>query len=171
MRQTVLERRVELLRMEGSGFSTNEIVNYLSEKYHVCERQVYYDYERRKTWQTLIQQLADPDKFLLKIINRYEQIYQKASLLQLQADNDNAKIGALRTMLEANHMLHLSVMPTAIGLEPNRGEPTPEPLDLDVLTDEEKKILTEAAHIYFKHRNEKRKESIHGNPIHGEGSL
>jgi hypothetical protein len=94
MRQQVLERRVELLKMEGSGFSSTDIVKYLSQKYGVTERQLYYDYERRKTWQTAIQQLADPQAFLLKIINRYEQIYQKASFIHLQADNDNARIDA-----------------------------------------------------------------------------
>jgi hypothetical protein len=155
MRQQVLERRVELLKMEGSGFSTIDIVKHLSQKYGVSERQLYYDYEKRKIWQTMIQQLADPEALMLKIINRYEQIYQKASFIQLQADNDNARIGALRTMLEANHALHLTITPEA-----TISEPLPEPPGTPKYSEEEKQVLDKACRIIKQHRYEPR-ESIH----------
>jgi hypothetical protein len=141
--------------MEGSGFSPTEIVKHLSQKYEVSERQLYYDYERRKTWQTTIQQLADPQAFLLKIINRYEQIYQKASFIQLQADNDNARIGALRTMLEANHALHLAMIPEA-----TISEPLSEPVGTPKYSKEEKQVLDKACRIIEQHRYEPR-ENIH----------
>lgn len=105
MRNQVLERRTELLKMEGLGFTKYEIVKQLTNKYDVSDRMLYYDYQRRKSWQPLIQELADPEKLVLKIINRFEQIYQRAAFIHIQADNDNARIGALRTMIEANSKL------------------------------------------------------------------
>jgi hypothetical protein len=99
-----LERRLKLLKMEGAGFSRAEVVKALSEEYRVSARTVHRDYERRGHWQPLIQQL-DPEKSLLTIVNRYEQIYRKASLISLQEQNPNAKVGALRIMLHANEKM------------------------------------------------------------------
>lgn len=96
--------------MEGLGFSKNEILKQLTSKYGISDRMLYYDYQRRKSWQPLIQELADPQKLILKIINRFEQIYQRAAFIHLSADNDNARIGALRTMIEANSKLAETVV-------------------------------------------------------------
>lgn len=105
MRQNVLERRVELLKMEGLGVSRPDIVKQLSQKYDVSPRMVNYGFQRRTGWQGLIQEISNPERLLLKIVNRHEQIYQRAAFMHLSADNDNAKIGALRVMLEANKSL------------------------------------------------------------------
>jgi len=47
----------------------------------------------------------DPEKTLLKIVNRYEQVYRKASLIALQAQNPAAQVGALNVMLKATEKL------------------------------------------------------------------
>lgn len=96
------ERRLELLKMEGTGFNRNEIVKQLSEKFQCTERAVYYDFQHRTRWQPALQQLKDNDKILMKIINRYEQIYRKASFKALTTENESVHLGALKVMLEAN---------------------------------------------------------------------
>ena len=88
--------------MEGTGFDQNEIVKHLSEKYGVCERTVYYDFQKREGWQPALTQVKDTTKMFMKVINRYEQIYRKASFIQLQAKNENAQVGALKVMLDTN---------------------------------------------------------------------
>jgi len=95
---------MELLKMEGIGFSRSEIVTELSEEFQVTDRTVYRDYEHRDQWQPHVQTL-DPERSLLQILNRYEQIYKRAAFIALQTENDSAKIGAFNIMLKANEKL------------------------------------------------------------------
>jgi hypothetical protein len=76
----VIERRLEFLRLEATGFSLCEIVKILSEKYRTSERNLYYDAETRETWQPVLTQLFDLDKARLMVTNRYEYLYRQASL-------------------------------------------------------------------------------------------
>ena len=76
----VIERRLEFLRLEATGFSLCEIVKVLSEKHRTSERNLYYDAETRETWQPVLTQLFDLDKARLMVTNRYEYLYRQASL-------------------------------------------------------------------------------------------
>lgn len=91
--------------MEGTGFNQNEIVKQLSEKYQCTPRAVYYDFQHRTKWQPILQQLKDNDKILMKVLNRYEQIYRKASFKFLSSENESVQMGALKVMLETNNRL------------------------------------------------------------------
>jgi len=71
----VVHRCLELLKLEGLGLSQTEIVKHLSEKMGYSERTIYSDFECRATWQPLLQ-ATDPNDILLKVINRYEEIYR-----------------------------------------------------------------------------------------------
>lgn len=111
MKLSAVERRLELLKLEGNGFNRSEIVKHLSEKFQVSERTVYYDFEKRGEWQLSIMQVQNPERALMKILNRYEQIYRHAGFKFLQASHDNIKLGALKIMLEANSkILETSVL-------------------------------------------------------------
>jgi len=100
MQRETLERRLELLNMEGNGKSPPEIVKELSKLFQCTERTVQYDLAKRGIWQPRIQQLKTA---LLRIINRYEQIYRKASFQYLKAKNDvKASLLALRIMRDIN---------------------------------------------------------------------
>jgi hypothetical protein len=96
-----VERRLELLRMEGLGFSRPEIVKELSVSAKVSERAIYYDFQTRAAWQPKTQQFKDVDQLYHKILNRFEQIYRKASFMFLNENNPNIKVAALKVMLEA----------------------------------------------------------------------
>jgi len=112
----VAERRLELLKMEGNGFNQAEIVKHLSQKFQCCTRTIYRDFEKREEWQPFLQHLDNQGRTLMKILNRYEQVYRHASFLLLQASHENAKLGALRIMLETNKQLcETAVMPTLLG--------------------------------------------------------
>ena len=99
--KNTLERRLKLLKMEGIGFSQSEIGTTLSEDFHVTKRTIRRDFQLRHEWQPLLQEM-DPQKSLLKTLNRYEQVYRKASMIVLQTQNDSAKVGALKVMLDAS---------------------------------------------------------------------
>jgi hypothetical protein len=98
-------RRLELLKLEGLGFSQAEIVNELSLKLTCSKRVLYKDFESREIWQPVLQSVTNPDKVLLKVVNRYEQIYRQASMRLLTASNELAQLGALNVMLKANSLL------------------------------------------------------------------
>jgi len=100
-----IERRLELLRLEGLGFNLTEIVNQLSKKYDVTTRTVQYDFKRRAAWQPQLQQIKDNQGLLLKVENRLQQIYRRASIKFTTSGNESIQLGALKLMLECT--LHL----------------------------------------------------------------
>jgi hypothetical protein len=109
-------RRLELLKLEGLGFSQAEIVKELSSKCACSGRTVYNDFESRESWQPIVQSVIDARSILLKVVNRYEQIYRQASIRLLTASNELAQLGALNTMLKANGALfETAVLPEVLS--------------------------------------------------------
>jgi hypothetical protein len=100
-----VSRRLELLKLEGLGFSQAEIVKELSVKCACSGRTVYNDFETRESWQPIVQSVIDARAVLLKVVNRYEQIYRQASVRLLTFTEEASQLGALNTMLKANAML------------------------------------------------------------------
>lgn len=112
----VISRRLELLRLEGSGFTQAEIVKQLIEKCNCSERTLYNDFETRSIWQPILQSAIKSDDVLLKVVNRYEQIYRQASLRLLSSSNQYVQVGALHLMLRANSLLfETAVLPEMLG--------------------------------------------------------
>jgi hypothetical protein len=109
-------RRLELLKLEGLGFAQAEIVKELSVKCACSERTVYGDFETRVTWQPVLQSVVKPEEILLKVINRYEQIYRQASMRFLTTSNELARMAALNIMLKTNSLLfETAVLPELMG--------------------------------------------------------
>jgi hypothetical protein len=107
---------LELLKLEGLGFSQAEIVKELSQKMACSKRIVYNDFEDRLSWQPLLQGVVKPNEVLLKVVNRYEQIYRQTSMRLLTSSNELAQLGALNTMLKANSLLfETAVLPEFMG--------------------------------------------------------
>jgi hypothetical protein len=105
-----------LLKLEGLGFSQAEIVNELSQKNACTKRAVYKDFETRESWQPVLQCVVKPEAVLLKVVNRYEQIYRQASIRLLTFENELAQLGALNIMLKANALLNeTAVLPEVLG--------------------------------------------------------
>jgi hypothetical protein len=87
------------------GLSQPEIVKQVSQKFQVSARSVYRDFQLRDRWQPVLLQLKDRDKVMQKIINRYEQIYERAAFKHVTSQNENVQVGALKIMLEATGKL------------------------------------------------------------------
>jgi len=100
-----VERRLELLKLEGLGFSRPEIVKELSKNFHCSERTVYHDFEGRERWQPELQHVENHARILMKIVNRYEQIYRQASIKLLTGAQEVTQLGALNVMLKANRLV------------------------------------------------------------------
>ena len=109
-------RRLELLKLEGLGFSQAEIVVELSQKAGCSQRTIYLDFETRAQWQPTLQSVLKCDDVMMKVVNRYEQIYRQASVRLLTCQNEFAQLGALNIMLKANTMLfQTAVLPEVIN--------------------------------------------------------
>ena len=106
----VVSRRSEVLRLEGLGFSQAEIVKELSQKAGCSKSTIYNDFETRASWQPTLQSAIKPDNSLLKVTNRYEQIYRQASIRLLTNQNELAQLGALNIMLKVNSKLHETII-------------------------------------------------------------
>ena len=88
----------------------------LSQKLTCSRGTIYNDFETRKSWQPIVQSVIDARSILLKVINRYEQIYRQASVRLLTASNELAQLGALNTMLKANGALfETAVLPELLS--------------------------------------------------------
>lgn len=99
MKQKTLERRLELLKLEGVGFSQAEIVKELAAKFQCSRRMVYVDFTDKPKWQPQLQLLKTS---FLTILNRHEQIYRKAAFQYLAGKDDRAKMNALSIMRAVN---------------------------------------------------------------------
>ena len=111
-----VSRRLELLKLEGLGFSQAEVVKELSQKCACSRRAVYNDFETREGWQPVVQSVVDARGVLLKVVNRYEQIYRQASVRLLTATEEACQLGALNVMLKANAALfETAVLPEVLA--------------------------------------------------------
>lgn len=100
-----VSRRLELLKLEGLGFSQPEIVKELSQKFACSGRTVYRDFECRDRWQPQLHHVENHARILMKIVNRYEQVYRQASIKLLTGAQEATQLGALNVMLKANRLV------------------------------------------------------------------
>jgi hypothetical protein len=111
----VVSRRFELLRLDGLCFSQAEIVNELSQKFACAKSTIYNDFETRASWQPILQSINNADDVLLKVVNRYEQIYRQASRRLITSPNPLVQLGALNIMLKANSLMYdTAVLPSIV---------------------------------------------------------
>ena len=99
MQQQTIERRLELLKDEGYGYFPKEIVERLSAKYGCAKSTIYHDFATKPMWQPLILEVKNA---LLTIVNRHEQLYRKAALTYIQAENNAQKIAAINLLKTIN---------------------------------------------------------------------
>ena len=113
---TAVRRRLELLKLEGLGFSPPEIVTELSQKHECSRRTVYRDFENRDQWQPELQNVKNHTQILMRTVNRYEQIYREASVRLLTGTQELTQLGALNIMLKVNSKIYeIAVLPDLLN--------------------------------------------------------
>lgn len=111
----ILQRRLDLLRLEGKGFNKADIVKILAQDFQCTERTVWYDFEKRPQWQPKLQSLQE-DQVIEKVLNRYEYIYQQASLIHHYRVSDDSKklqLTYLKNITVKDRLLALRIMSDA----------------------------------------------------------
>jgi len=113
---SVLKRRVEMLDAVSTGLHPSAVVAQLAGKYGVSERWLWSDWQRRAKWVPLVLGLEKYAEFADVVGQRLNAVQKAAWTIYLNASNDNARVGALRTVLEALEV-HGSIVQTGDIIE------------------------------------------------------
>ena len=96
----LLKRRVEMLDAVSTGLHPSAVVGQLAEKYGVSERCLWSNWERRAKWVPVLLELEKYGDFADVIEQKLNAVQKAAWSIYLQADNDNARVGALKVVLD-----------------------------------------------------------------------
>ena len=85
------------------GNSLTDTVKTLAKKYNLTTRALYRDYEVRKQWIPYLLGMQDNETFLQQYFFNHQRFMEMAVKEYLQADNSNARVGALRLLRDFNN--------------------------------------------------------------------
>ena len=100
MNPVLYQRRKEFIEMKGRGDPLQHIVQDLSTKYKVNERQIYRDWEIRDTWLPQVVGVENVKLYDLELMVRLEQVYQFAVKDYFGSKQENIKLGNLRLIMD-----------------------------------------------------------------------
>ena len=116
MNLQLLKRRAEMLDAVCTGLHPSAVVSQLAEKYEVSEKALWSDWLRREKWVPLLLELESFGDFSGMVVERLNGVQKAAWSIYLQASNDSARVGALKTVLEALE-IHRDLVQTMDVLE------------------------------------------------------
>jgi len=97
----LLRRRAEMLDAVCTGLHPSAVISQLAEKYGVSEKALWSDWLRREKWVPFLLELEKFSDFSGMVVERLNGVQKAAWSIYLKASNDSARVGALRTVLEA----------------------------------------------------------------------
>jgi TRAP-type mannitol/chloroaromatic compound transport system substrate-binding protein len=112
----LLKRRAEMLDAVSTGLHPSAVVGQLAGKYGVSERCLWSDWQRRAKWVPLLLNLEKYAGFADMVERKLNAVQKAAWSIYLKASNDNARVGALRVVLEALEV-HGEIVQTAEVIE------------------------------------------------------
>ena len=101
MNLRILRRRAEMLDAVCTGLHPSAVIGQLAEKYGVSEKALWSDWLRRERWVPFLLELEKFAEFSGMVVERLNGVQKAAWSIYLKASNDSARVGALRTVLEA----------------------------------------------------------------------
>jgi len=100
----------------STGLHPSAVIGQLAGKYGVSERALWSDWERREKWVRVLLGLERYGGFVDMVEERLNAVQKAAWSIYLKASNDNARVGALRTVLDALE-IHRNIVQTKEVLE------------------------------------------------------
>jgi len=101
MNLQLLRRRAEMLDAVCTGLHPSAVISQLAKKYGVSEKALWSDWLRREKWVPFLLELEKFSDFSGMVVERLNGVQKAAWSIYLKASNDSARVGALRTVLEA----------------------------------------------------------------------
>lgn len=105
-----------MLDAVSTGLHPSAVVSQLAGKYGVSERCLWSDWQRRSKWVPLLLSLEKFAGFCEMIEQKLNAVQKAAWSIYLKASSDNARVGALRTVLDALE-IHGSIIQTKEVIE------------------------------------------------------
>ena len=99
VRKDTVNLKLDIVKQLGQGCSLAEIVQSLSEKYHLSTRDIYYHYSTMDKWTQYFLTAQETKQAFLTNLIRLDYIYREFSFIYQHAHDDNARLGALKGML------------------------------------------------------------------------
>jgi hypothetical protein len=90
-----------MLDAVSTGLHPSAVISQLAEKYGVRERCLWSDWERREKWVPVLLGLEKYAGFSETFEQKLNAVQKAAWSIYVEASNDNARVGALRTVLES----------------------------------------------------------------------
>ena len=100
MRRLLLERRTKMLNYLSKQIPIGTIASDLATEYNVSLDAIYQDHHRLVQWAPQVLQLQN-DALAYELVNNIKQVIPNAWYEYKQADNSNARIGALRLIMDS----------------------------------------------------------------------
>jgi len=105
-----------MLDAVSTGLHPAAVIAQLAEKFSVSERCLWSDWERREKWVPVLLGLEKYAGFCETVERKLNAVEKAAWSVYVEASNDNARVGALRTVLESLE-LHGNMVQTKDLLE------------------------------------------------------
>ena len=83
----------------------------MGKKYDISEKALWSDWLRREKWVPFLLELEKFSDFSGMVVERLNSVQKAAWSIYLKASNDSARVGALRTVLEALE-IHMDIVQT-----------------------------------------------------------
>jgi len=83
------------------GFHPSTMIGQLAEKYHASEKCLWSDWERREKWVPVLLGLEKYGEFAEVIESKLNAVQKAAWTIYLRSENDNARVGALKVVLDS----------------------------------------------------------------------
>src|SRR5271169_3161490 len=97
----LLKRRTEMLDSVCKGFHPSAVISQMAENYKVSERCLWSDWERRDKWVPMLLSLEKYAEFVDEMETKLNAVQKAAWSTYMRANNDSAKVGALRLVLDS----------------------------------------------------------------------
>jgi hypothetical protein len=112
----LLKRRAEMLDAVSTGLHPSAVISQLAEKYNVSEQCLWSDWKRRNQWVPVLLGLEKFAGFCETVEEKLSAVQKAAWSVYMDASNDNARVGALKMVLESLE-LHGNIIQTKDLLE------------------------------------------------------
>ena len=101
MNLKLLNRRVAMYDMVLKGFHPASVISQVAKEYQVTQRCLWSDWERRSEWIPILLSLEKYAEFTETLESKLNAVQKAAWRLYVNAGNDNARVGALKIVLDS----------------------------------------------------------------------
>lgn len=102
MNVELYERRIDFLKLHNRGVKPSAIAKELEQKYNVFASSILRDWNERSVWLPVVMKMQEPETVAAMCRQENKQVKESAWSLFHNAENDTAKCGALRLILDVN---------------------------------------------------------------------